>query len=85
MNLVMSPLAGIFAAGNRAMVKTSGFTPATSALFEEVVGRYFAPEELAFVGGGPDVGKAFTGTAVRPPHLHRRDRHREAHPPRRGR
>ena len=58
-NLVMSPLAGIFAAGNRAMVKTSEFTPVTAAVFEEVVGRYFAPEELAFVSGGPDVGKAF--------------------------
>ena len=58
-NLVMSPLAGIFAAGNRAMVKTSEFTPATSALFEEVVARYFAAEELAFVSGGPDAGKAF--------------------------
>lgn len=58
-NLVMSPLAGVFAAGNRAMVKTSEFTPATSALFEEVAGRYFAPEELVFVSGGADVGKAF--------------------------
>ncbi|TPG12806.1 coniferyl aldehyde dehydrogenase [Sphingomonas oligophenolica] len=58
-NLVMSPLAGIFAAGNRAMVKTSEFTPATAALFEEIVGAYFAAEELAFVSGGPEVGKAF--------------------------
>jgi coniferyl-aldehyde dehydrogenase len=58
-NLVMSPLAGIFAAGNRAMVKTSEFTPVTSAVFEEIVGNYFAAEELAFVSGGPDVGKAF--------------------------
>ncbi len=58
-NLVMSPLAGIFAAGNRAMVKTSEFTPATSAVFEEVVGLYFSPDELAFVTGGPEVGKAF--------------------------
>lgn len=58
-NLVMSPLAGIFAAGNRAMVKTSEFTPVTTALFEEIVARYFAAEELAFVSGGPDVGKAF--------------------------
>lgn len=58
-NLVMSPLAGIFAAGNRAMVKTSEYTPAVAALFEEVVGHYFAVEELAFVSGGPEVGKAF--------------------------
>jgi coniferyl-aldehyde dehydrogenase len=58
-NLVMSPLAGIFAAGNRVMVKTSEFTTATAALFEEVCGRYFDATELVFVSGGPDVGKAF--------------------------
>lgn len=61
--LVMGPLAGIFAAGNRAMVKTSEFTPATAALFEEVCPRYFAAEELAFFSGGPEVGKAFAGLA----------------------
>ena len=58
-NLVMSPLAGVFAAGNRAMVKTSEFTPATAALFEELCPRYFAADELAFVPGGADVGRAF--------------------------
>lgn len=58
-NLVMGPLAGVLAAGNRAMVKTSEFTPIVAALFEELAGRYFAPEELAFVSGGPEVGKAF--------------------------
>lgn len=59
--LVMSPLAGVFAAGNRAMVKTSEFTPNVAALFEEIAGKYFAEEELAFVSGGPEVGKAFAG------------------------
>ncbi len=59
-NLVMGPLAGIFAAGNRVMVKTSEFTPRTAAQFEQVCPKYFAPEELAFVSGGPDVGKAFS-------------------------
>jgi coniferyl-aldehyde dehydrogenase len=59
-NLVMSPLAGVFAAGNRAMVKTSEFTPATAALFEELSPRYFDPAELAFVSGGPEVGQAFS-------------------------
>ena len=58
-NLVMGPVAGAFAAGNRVMVKTSEYTPVTAALFEEVAPRYFAAEELAFVSGGPDVGKAF--------------------------
>ncbi|WP_414713886.1 coniferyl aldehyde dehydrogenase [Sphingomonas sp.] len=63
-NLVMGPLAGIFAAGNRAMVKTSEFTPATAALFEQVAARYFAAEELAFVSGGPDVGQAFASLSL---------------------
>lgn len=58
-NLVMGPLSGAFAAGNRAMVKTSEFTPRVAALFEAVAPRYFAIEELAFVSGGADVGKAF--------------------------
>lgn len=58
-NLVMSPLAGVFAAGNRAMVKTSEFTPVVAALFEELAPLHFAPEEMAFVSGGPEVGKAF--------------------------
>ncbi|MBN8813078.1 MULTISPECIES: coniferyl aldehyde dehydrogenase [Sphingomonas] len=57
--LVMSPLAGVFAAGNRAMVKTSEYTPMVSALMAELAGRYFDPAELAFVAGGPEAGKAF--------------------------
>ena len=59
-NLAMGPLAGAFAAGNRAMVKTSEFTPATTALFETLAANYFDPAELAFVSGGPDVGRAFS-------------------------
>lgn len=57
--LVMGPIAGAFAAGNRVMVKTSEFTPRVAELFEEIAGHYFDPGELAFVSGGPDVGKAF--------------------------
>lgn len=57
--LVMAPLAGIFAAGNRAMVKTSEFTPVTGALMAELAARYFDSAELAFVSGGPETGKAF--------------------------
>jgi coniferyl-aldehyde dehydrogenase len=58
-NLVMGPVAGAFAAGNRAMVKLSEYTPVTAALFEELCPGYFAAEELAFVSGGPEVGQAF--------------------------
>lgn len=57
--LVMAPIAGAFAAGNRVMVKTSEFTPRVAALFEAVVADYFDPAELVFVSGGPDIGKAF--------------------------
>jgi coniferyl-aldehyde dehydrogenase len=62
-NLVMGPIAGIFAAGNRAMVKTSEFTPRTAALFETVCVDYFPPDELMFFSGGADVGKAFSELA----------------------
>jgi coniferyl-aldehyde dehydrogenase len=57
--LTMGPLAGIFAAGNRAMVKSSESTPRTASLFEEVAPRYFDAAELAFVSGGPEVGREF--------------------------
>ena len=62
-NLVMGPVAGAFAAGNRVMVKLSEYTPVTAALFEELSPNYFAVEELAFFSGGTDVGQAFAGLA----------------------
>jgi coniferyl-aldehyde dehydrogenase len=60
-NLTFAPLANIFAAGNRAMVKPSEFTPITSELMDELARTYFDETELAFVIGGPEVGKAFAG------------------------
>ena len=61
--MVMVPMAGILAAGNRAMVKPSEFTEEVSALFAEVVPKYFAEEEMAVFTGGPDVGMAFSKLA----------------------
>ncbi|MFM6854020.1 MAG: aldehyde dehydrogenase family protein, partial [Sphingopyxis sp.] len=58
--MVMTPLAGIFAAGNRAMAKPSEFTPQVAALFARLVPEYFAPAELAIVTGGADVAQAFS-------------------------
>ena len=58
-NLTFAPLAQIFAAGNRAMVKPSEFTPETSDLMSRLAGEYFDETELAFINGGPEVGKAF--------------------------
>ncbi|MEQ8514015.1 MAG: coniferyl aldehyde dehydrogenase, partial [Chromatocurvus sp.] len=60
-NLTFGPLAGILAAGNRAMIKPSEFTPATSELMAEMVAAAWAPEEVAVAVGGPDVGQAFSG------------------------
>jgi len=59
-NLTFMPLAGMFAAGNRVMVKPSEFTERTSALMAELAGKYFDETELAFFLGGPEVGKAFS-------------------------
>lgn len=61
--LAFSPLAGVFAAGNRAMLKPSEFTPVTSAMIEKLAPEYFDPIELAVVTGGPDIGKAFSELA----------------------
>jgi coniferyl-aldehyde dehydrogenase len=61
--LTMGPLIGAFAAGNRAMVKSSEFTPTVAALFEELGPKYFAQDEVAFFSGGPDVGQAFAKLA----------------------
>jgi coniferyl-aldehyde dehydrogenase len=62
-NLTFAPLANILAAGNRAMIKPSEFTPATSDLMARAVAQYFDEAEVAVITGGPDVGKAFTELA----------------------
>ncbi|NQX87227.1 MAG: coniferyl aldehyde dehydrogenase [Halioglobus sp.] len=59
-NMVFAPLAGVLAAGNRAMVKPSEFTPATSALIEEMIADAYDPKEVACCSGGPEVGQAFS-------------------------
>lgn len=60
LGMVFEPLAGVIAAGNRAMIKPSEFTPATSALIDEMVSKTFDPAEIAVVTGGPEVGQAFS-------------------------
>jgi len=57
--LVVGPLAGALAAGNRAMVKMSEHTPVFSALFRDLVARDFAPQEIAVVTGGAQIGAKF--------------------------
>jgi coniferyl-aldehyde dehydrogenase len=62
-NLTFAPLAGILAAGNRAMIKPSEYTPVTAELLKTMFGGAFSEEEIAVVTGGPEVGEAFAGLA----------------------
>ena len=62
-NLTFGPLAGILAAGNRAMIKPSEFTPETSAVMVEMVAEAWDEKEVAIFDGGPEVGQAFSGLA----------------------
>ncbi len=59
-NLTFAPLAGVLAAGNRAMIKPSEFTPVTSALMQELIAAAFDATEVAVVTGGAEAGKAFS-------------------------
>lgn len=58
--LSIAPLTAAFAAGNRALVKMSEFTPSTATLFAELAGRYFAADELAVVGGEHELAQHFS-------------------------
>ena len=58
--LAAGPLVDALVAGNRAMVKMSEFTPRFSALFAELVGQHFKPDEVAVVNGDADVAQAFS-------------------------
>ena len=57
---LFAPLAGVFAAGNRAVLKPSEVDPRTAELVARIVAETFAPDELAVVTGGPDVAADFS-------------------------
>lgn len=61
--MVMVPMAGILAAGNRVMIKPSEFTERVADLLAERAPQYFAEEEMAVFTGGVEVGSAFSGLA----------------------
>ena len=56
--LTLMPLATALAAGNRAMIKPSEMTPATSALLASMLAGVFAAEQVAVVLGDAGVGAA---------------------------
>lgn len=57
---LFAPLAGVFAAGNRGVLKPSEVDPRTADLVARIVAETFAPEELAVVTGGPEVAADFS-------------------------
>lgn len=57
--LSYAPLAGVFAAGNRALIKPSELTPATSALIAEMTAAAFEPDEASVIEGGVEVASRF--------------------------
>ncbi len=67
LQLSIAPLIAALAAGNRALIKPSETAPAFAAALETAVADCFAPEEVAVVTGGADVGRAFA--AARFDHL----------------
>lgn len=53
--LCISPLVSAVAAGNTAVVKPSAYSPATSAVIRELIGKVFPEEHVAVIEGGREV------------------------------
>ncbi|WP_256081046.1 coniferyl aldehyde dehydrogenase [Massilia sp. YIM B04103] len=62
-SLSMIPLATAIAAGNRAMIKPSEFTPRTSELIQRMLAVIYPQDEVSVILGGPEVGAAFSSLA----------------------
>lgn len=58
--LAVGPLIDALGAGNRVMIKMSEYTPRFSALFAELVARYFRPDEVVVVTGDAEVAQVFS-------------------------
>ena len=58
--LAIGPLVAALAAGNRAMLKLSEFTPAFGALFAELCAKAFAQDEMAVFNGDATMAAAFS-------------------------
>lgn len=58
--LALGPLATALAAGNRAMVKMSEFTPKTSALLKQLIATYFDDPCISIIEGDASVAAAFS-------------------------
>ena len=62
--LAVGPLASALAAGNRAMLKVSEYTPAFGRLFAQLVHERFSADELVVFTGGAEQAAAFSALAL---------------------
>lgn len=58
-NLALSPLFGVLAAGNRAIIKPSEHTPRSSDLLKQMIEEAFDQSVVAIVTGDDEVGETF--------------------------
>ncbi|MBV8467573.1 MAG: coniferyl aldehyde dehydrogenase [Burkholderiales bacterium] len=57
--LAVGPLTVALAAGNRAVIKISEFTPRFGETFRQLVAKYFSEDEVTVVNGGVEVAQVF--------------------------
>jgi coniferyl-aldehyde dehydrogenase len=57
--LALGPLTAAIAAGNRAMIKMSEYTPRTTEAVRRMLGECFPEDEVAVIGGAVEAGRAF--------------------------
>lgn len=60
LNLAIVPLVAALAAGNRAMIKMSEFTPRTANLLREMLRKGFSEEQVAVITGEADIAATFS-------------------------
>ncbi|SES70714.1 coniferyl aldehyde dehydrogenase [Thalassotalea agarivorans] len=58
--LALGPLTTALAAGNRAMIKMSEFTPATNKVIASMIASVFPEDKVAIIDGGPSVAAHFS-------------------------
>ena len=62
--LAMAPLVAALAAGCRALIKPSEYTPATADILKSLLADAFEEDHVSVITGGPSVGEAFSKLKV---------------------
>ncbi len=58
--LAIGPLTSALAAGNRAVIKMSKFTPRTADTLKTILAKAFSEDQVTVLTGGPGLGSAFS-------------------------